>query len=774
MRLFAITRTFVVCLIFNTSAFGQFFSVADSLLQPSPLWTGDTAHMNFTTEGLRTNAPAAGSLYWVRPSRAAIQAQWDLKITLEFNPSSANFCEFRFLQNPQGHYAVRLSGNSTDDLSLLLRTAEKDTVLAALPGYLNTSKPALDLHILRDSTYAFYLYDADSLLFSTTDSTLRNSRELALFCAFTASRVDKFLFSTLRAEGHLFRDTLAPKLLGIDILDPYTLRYRWNEPCVPAPGALNAIVCAEDTAYYPHLDEYAWTARFSRPLPLGDLSTYITAAVDSAHNLALPPARTISMLYPPSRSVQITAVHPFDLPTPYFLALQSPQALQNLELTILEPDGDLRTYTIDQIDTLSILSAEPLPGALWVPGLKLPREAVLILRHQGIPLCVQPYFDRFEDHQREGNHLLYTMAPNYTFEGWEVGRVSLWAHQYRSPELPPANAITTTYAHPTGELLAQFQHPIYPYLNLPSDTLERDLHLKAGATWDPLRPFVLALDRSWEGLDTAIAYERPVAPDSTVLKLNEVHHSPEGLEEFVELASMEQWVRLEDLMLRSFTPEGAALESGALELAPPEFCHQCVHVPALPPGRFLAVDPPFSLKADSTMLGLYTAEEDRVDKVLYWPFDQGQEHQSFERVSLQSSGGNVLNWGAHVARWCCPSEASPSAPNSIAGVVAAKEVAVHLEPAYLSFDPGAYVPVMHLYLEAMGGSVVDVDVLNMQGQWVVNLVQDAVLGGEDVLLVDSGLWGIVLPKTGLYYLKIRLDGPDGRQQKIVPFSIYNP
>lgn len=59
--------TFFISLT-TTIAWGQFASLSDSLLSPSAEWHGDTAFMNFTQDGLRSNAPAAGSLLWSRPT----------------------------------------------------------------------------------------------------------------------------------------------------------------------------------------------------------------------------------------------------------------------------------------------------------------------------------------------------------------------------------------------------------------------------------------------------------------------------------------------------------------------------------------------------------------------------------------------------------------------------------------------------------------------------------------------------------------------------------
>ena len=150
--LFRSVRTLLFCLIL-TGLHGQKTTISDSLLIKNSLWSGDTAWMNFTSEGLRSNAPGAGSLNWSLPSNAAINAQWRLNIALDFNPSSSNFCEVQFIDGPKGQYALQLSGNSSDALSLILRRpGHSDSTLASLPGYLNQSAPKLRLRLTRDST----------------------------------------------------------------------------------------------------------------------------------------------------------------------------------------------------------------------------------------------------------------------------------------------------------------------------------------------------------------------------------------------------------------------------------------------------------------------------------------------------------------------------------------------------------------------------------------------------------------------------------------------
>ena len=70
--------TFFISLT-TTIVWGQFTTLSDSLLSPTADWYGDTAFMNYTQDGLRSDAPAAGSLMWSRPSTAGLDAVWEIK-----------------------------------------------------------------------------------------------------------------------------------------------------------------------------------------------------------------------------------------------------------------------------------------------------------------------------------------------------------------------------------------------------------------------------------------------------------------------------------------------------------------------------------------------------------------------------------------------------------------------------------------------------------------------------------------------------------------------
>jgi hypothetical protein len=183
------------------------------------------------------------------------------------------------------------------------------------------------------------VYDDQNLLLSATDSTLRNSRRFTLYCKYTASRVDKFLFSTLHLEGHAFQDTLPPHLISIAQESPRAVRLTFNEACVPAQGALNGLIAyhqgtAIDTALYPELDGRNWTCTFPKPLPRTALAFLLQNTVDTAQNPSGNLWEFLDIDYLPERCMAITAIQPFDQSLPSFLRIQSPTALPQPPLAV--------------------------------------------------------------------------------------------------------------------------------------------------------------------------------------------------------------------------------------------------------------------------------------------------------------------------------------------------------------------------------------------------------------------------------------------------------
>ncbi len=770
--LFRSALTLCFCLIFNAAS-GQFYQLLDSLTFPNPDWEGDTAWMQFSTDGLRSAAPAAGSLEWRRESRAAIRGIWRLKMNMEFNPSTANFCSFRFIESELGHYAIQLSGSSNDDLSLMLHTTEKDSVLAAVTGYVNQNGVAIALRIERDSNYTFHVYDADSLLFSTTDSTLRSSKRLSLQCTYTSSRVDKFLFSTLRADGYTFRDTLAPKLQSIAVLSPYKLRLNWSEPAVPPPGSLNGVILRSqqgtpvDTAFYPYLGPSYWDVFFDRPIPLGRWSIEVPLAADTAGNLTFFATDSVLLDYPDRQSVQIIGVHQIEGNDGDYFIAYSPVSMPEAQLDFITQGGAKKTIPCPlDSGTISYGNGQ---NVRLIPGFTLPDEGILILKNEGVSVAVQPYNFPYAPHQSFGDFLLRADSISYTNTQWHVVPTTTSISgpvPFKKLDKNPPNGL---FGDENGTNYVQFSHSLYSYLHLLAPRLQ--------VQWNSDAPYLLPVRHTVlpPQLGDSILQLLPAQfPDSGTVFFNEVHATPDQLEEFIELASTsDRPVRLDPLRLLKTSASGTSAH--LFYTSPPEFCAlQRDLFPLLAPHQVRAFSSPTTLPNDTTTLLLQGIGARIFDEITYWSWDAPLEHRSWERITVQSPGRIPSNWAPHHARWCCPSEASPDAPNSCTSITPTHDLNAHLSRTHLSFDPNYYLPSTNLSVSLAAGDLLALRLLDRAGRPITSWHSFEGIAGENPISIGPYLWNESHLSTGIYTVQIRLKNSSSQRTKNLPLSIYNP
>ena len=761
--LFRVLLSVLICLISN-SICGQFHRISDSLTSPNAAWIGDTAWMNFSSEGLRSAAPSGGSLTWSRPSKAGLGGQWRIGITLDFNPSSSNFCEFRFLQNSGNYYAIQLGGTTADNLSLVLHTTYKDSVLAFVPKYLDQNNPYLDLNIQRDTTALFKVYDADSLLFSCTDSALMRSTSLSIFARYTSSRSDKFLFSTLLAEGYDFRDSLAPKILKSDVLDPYTLEIEWDEWCQTS-GSTYAYLLKNgafiDTLTITNHYDRFWHAESNFPLPQGSFDLFLPPAIDAEKNLNVGTSTKVKIAYPGPKTCWITAVHPFENYSGYFIDVQSEHAIPNAQLRILEKDGGTKTYTLN-IDS----------GMTHFDALKLPVEGVLSIEKDGIILTIQPYTNTFLPHQELGDFFLSSDSLTGLSSQFQTASLSLYSARVLPEGSLPKQEPTAYFTDAQGKIYSEFPASIWPYLDLlnPGPLTE---------TFDPLRPFLLPtgllLPKSLG--DTSFVFNPPRHIDSSLLFLSEVHFDPNELHEFIELFNPNDFpIVLTQLQIEKQPLTGIS-DVKILPLHSAEYNGRETLFPILLPEDYLALQAPFSLPNENTELTLYGPYGVQIDAMSYAPWESTLYHKhSAERISFGVSGKDSLNWSPHHFSALNPTEATPNAPNSVSHLRLLQSMNnMRLTSAHLSYDPLNYLPTALLVFNTASDAVLTMTVYTSDGYPIAQPYQQIHLSaGLQQIEIRPALWGKNLPSSGIYFIHIHLVNQSGATRQILPLSVYNP
>lgn len=771
-------RLFLSFLVsFSHPALAQRFTLSDSLTSPSAEWQGDTAKMNFTPFGLRTQDSDAGECYWYRPSRAALNATWSLEATLEFNPSSSNYCEWHVLTSGQNAYLLQLGGGTTDDLSFILRRASGDTVLAKASQYLQGDPVALALTLTRDSTYTFELYDGAVHLFSVQDSSLKGSTGTAIYSKYTKTRATKFLFRQLSIDGMVFIDSIAPRLLGYTQTSPSSLLLHWSEPTLPhlAAGALNGVHTARDTALFPNLAESHWAVQFNRPLERGIQTLFIASVTDTAGNVRAPQQLALDWHYVPAKSAHLMAVQPFDGVYPPFYLLKCPPLTGEATVQLQWPNGALKHYHFFAEDTMIMLTKLgnetafeqwPLP-VVAIEDLKVECEVVWSLLHDGLYLeqCYIP--DHFEASVQQGAHALVRSDSL-----WEISTVPDLPTRTWRLERAKKNSIKAVYRGANGTFWLQFTRPVFDHIAPPGSD-QGTAPLPVGSeTWEGERPFFLPL-RSTQHLpwcDTTLVYRESREAEPGAVWINEVHFQPDTGDEYVELwvpdstpryLQHAQWLLLDEHGQTADVAPAFAIEPTQL-FVPPNFAQEWSVL--LLPQAYHAIKAPFRLPNEPSQLRLTSLWGAALDSVVYSvPNAVEPEHHSWERASHSPE-----LWGWHVPKLGQQTTHSIGTKNSLQGTPADKDPWAYLARNYFVDTPSrSEGPLLHL----RGTGSLDIGLLDKNGMLVDLLMQDETVLGENKLDLFHHIARLPLA-NGLYFLHLKVRDEGRQRSAILPFSVF--
>ena len=138
------------------------------------------------------------------------------------------------------------------------------------------------------------------------------------------------------------------------------------------------------------------------------------------------------------------------------------------------------------------------------------------------------------------------------------------------------------------------------------------------------------------------------------------------------------------------------------------------------------------------------------------------------------SGYAPSNWAPHHARWCCPSEASPDAPNSVASAKPGVPLSAGLKRSHLSFDLNHYLPSTELWVSMAAGDLLSIRLLDRSGRPITQWHSMEGIAGNNPIGIGPYLWDEKHLSTGIYSIQIQLKNASSQQLKNLPISIYNP
>ncbi len=225
-------RYFLIFLLCPVTIYSQFTENWNrNNLTDTPEWIGETDKFQIISDSYRLylNAPEESSSAVIFTSSSAIEnAEWNFSVSMEFNPSSSNYCvvylccnQCEINENLEGYF-VKI-GDTSDNVSLWKTSGGVDTKLInGTEKILDLSNFKLDIKVLRNDKGKWELYTDlnNSELVKegeVEDSEIYQSNYFGIYCKYTKTRRDKFYFGPISVLGDPYTDKTPPSIISHDL-----------------------------------------------------------------------------------------------------------------------------------------------------------------------------------------------------------------------------------------------------------------------------------------------------------------------------------------------------------------------------------------------------------------------------------------------------------------------------------------------------------------------------------------------------------------------------
>ena len=204
------------------------FSVPQTFSQSN--WSGDTSFFSLDSASfLRLQGPPRSSAASIhRSSAIRHQAQWEIDLTLDFNPSASNYAKIYLWadekdpQSIQNAVFLKIGGQTEDRVELWgMRQGLTQLIVESPADLVDRNMVELRLRVTADSLQRYRLW-ADTTAASSPQMSLLGgghfvsqspSSYFVLECIHTSTRSDKFFFHSISAQGSEFKDEEPPRIL---------------------------------------------------------------------------------------------------------------------------------------------------------------------------------------------------------------------------------------------------------------------------------------------------------------------------------------------------------------------------------------------------------------------------------------------------------------------------------------------------------------------------------------------------------------------------------
>lgn len=280
---------------------GQFVDdFEDGDFTHNPSWLGGVQDFIVNENGqLQLNAQGAGISYLSTPSLSINDAQWEIYLEMDFNPSASNYVRIYLVSDQKdlsGHldgYFVMVGGTD-DEVSLYKQKGNQlYKIIDGKDKRLDMNKVQAKIKVTRDEEGLWQLWSAvvDTAAYvlegSEIDSEIEKSAYSGIYCAYTATRSDRFYFDNFSVSGDPFVDKVPPALLGVHGVAYDTLQLIFSESLALSSVFLESFkitpAAGLPKSFVFHHDNSIIKLALSKPMQVG---TEYTVSVEGIADMA--------------------------------------------------------------------------------------------------------------------------------------------------------------------------------------------------------------------------------------------------------------------------------------------------------------------------------------------------------------------------------------------------------------------------------------------------------------------------------------------------------
>ncbi|MCG8578899.1 MAG: hypothetical protein MI866_03230 [Bacteroidales bacterium] len=231
---------FILLLHFSLTCYAQLNeSFNDNDFKNNPVWSGTDDYFTVNPNNeLQLYDNEARTAYLTTPSQTVEEAGWQIKVKMDFNPSSSNYARIYLASDtehlPDVHNALFIElGSSKDNICLYkIENGNKELLIEGLTDRLD--HPAVDVIVKVKRTENKWTLESNTGAGWYTEGQADAeynypSAFFGIYCQYTKTRADKFFFDDISVTGLPYRDRTPPEITDFELINGSQVFLRFNK-----------------------------------------------------------------------------------------------------------------------------------------------------------------------------------------------------------------------------------------------------------------------------------------------------------------------------------------------------------------------------------------------------------------------------------------------------------------------------------------------------------------------------------------------------------------